>query len=564
MKYMPILIFFCVFFAGNRMSIVFSEDFSKSGNQSSSEHIAEKLHPAEDGVHMEKDDFNAIMNQLQGMKMLIEEMKLDYNSRLDKMQEKIATLEKEKAQLTEKKSPPPEVDAKPAGLEGVYVKKEEFEDVVKQVQDTEKQLKDMELKYDVIEKEEQDYITTAQISPDPETEKWSPAQPITLWSAGRNYMDIAFNGLFSAGASTDEEVQSLFGGAHDPNQRGFTLQQLETTFEGAVDPYFRGQANIIFSIDNEGESFLEVEEAFLTSMSLPLNLQVKAGTFFTEFGRHNETHPHSWVFVDQPLVNNRFLGPDGQRNPGARLAWLAPVENYTEFFIAVQNSQGETAYSFRNEEDMFGREPIETDVHNLRDMLYTPRVITAFELTDEQILMLGSSASFGPNATGRDQDTIVYGIDLFWKWKSKYAEGGFPFVSWQTEVMGRRFEAGADEGHGLSNEVFHNWGAYSHVLWGFKKRWVAGLRADYVDGLRGARAEESDEDTPDEEGGHVHGNVLGFERYRLSPNITFYLTEFSKLRLQYNYDNILGDDRTEHSLFLQFEFLLGSHGAHKF
>ena len=93
---------------------------------------------------------------------------------------------------------------------------------------------------------------------------------------------------------------------------------------------------------------------------------------------------------------------------------------------------------------------------------------------------------------------------------------------------------------------------------------MAGLRADYVDGLRGALAEESDEDTPDEEGGHLHGNVLGFERYRLSPNITFYLTEFSKLRLQYNYDNILGDDRTEHSVFLQFEFLLGSHGAHKF
>ncbi|WP_169704209.1 hypothetical protein [Candidatus Kuenenia stuttgartiensis] len=78
------------------MSMVFSEDFSKFGNQSSSEHIAEKLNLAEDGVHMKKEDFDAMMNQFQDMKMLIEEMKRDYNSRLDKMQEKIATLEKKR------------------------------------------------------------------------------------------------------------------------------------------------------------------------------------------------------------------------------------------------------------------------------------------------------------------------------------------------------------------------------------------------------------------------------------------------------------------------------------
>ena len=57
---------------------------------------------------------------------------------------------------------------------------------------------------------------------------------------------------------------------------------------------------------------------------------------------------------------------------------------------------------------------------------------------------------------------------------------------------------------------------------------------------------------------------LGYERWRLSPNLTFYPSEFSKIRLQYNYDDILENDSTEHSVFLQFEFLLGSHGAHKF
>ncbi|MBM4054819.1 MAG: zinc ABC transporter substrate-binding protein [Planctomycetes bacterium] len=231
------------------------------------------------------------------------------------------------------------MDKKSIDTESAFVKKEAFEDVVQQLRDTEQHLNDMELKYNALEKEERDNVAVTQLTPDSEPENWSPTQPITLWSAGRNYMDISFNGLFSAGASTDEDVQTLFGGGHDPNQRGFTLQQLETTFEGAVDPYFHGQANIIFQIDSEGESFLEVEEAFLTSMSLPLNLQAKAGTFFTEFGRFNETHPHSWDFIDQPLVNNRFFGGDGLRNPGARIAWLAPAENYNEL-IPLMKKEG--------------------------------------------------------------------------------------------------------------------------------------------------------------------------------------------------------------------------------
>ncbi|HEY4482345.1 MAG TPA: hypothetical protein VI489_05790, partial [Candidatus Brocadiaceae bacterium] len=376
--------------------------------------------------------------------------------------------------------------------------------------------------------------------------QWSPAQPLTLWSTGKSYMNISFDALFSAAGSTVGDLENLETGGHDPIQRGFTVQNLETVLEGAIDPYFYGFGDIVYQIDKDGESFLEVEEAYLTSMSLPLNLQVKAGTFFTEFGRLNPFHPHVWDFADQPLVNGRFLGPDGMRNPGVRLSWLAPTDNYTELFFTVQDSQGETAHSFRNEEALFGREAAETRVRAMEDMLYVPRITTSFEVTDETTVLLGASAAFGPNSTGADENTLIYGLDMFWKWKSAYAAGGFPFVTWQTEVMGRRFEAGEDVSANLPDEVLNNWGTYSQIAWGFKKRWVAGLRGDYVDGEEYAT------------------DPVGFERWRLSPNLTFYPSEFSKIRLQYNYDDILGNDSTEHSVFVQFEFLLGSHGAHKF
>lgn len=517
-------------------------------------------------IRIRKDEFDEIVGQLQGMKELLLTMERDYKERLNEMQEKIAALEKERTQTTDVVSKPASNEEESiAGTEDIPMKKEKYDTVVEKIQkmesDYDARLKEIQETYDSRLEEMQQKVAVAPQPASPETGTWSPAQPITLLSIGKSYMNVSFDGLFAAAGSTAKDLGSLSSGGHDPNQRGFTVQNLETTFDGAVDPYFKGQANIVFQIDKEGESLIEVEEAYLTSMSLPLNLQVKAGTFFTEFGRLNPIHPHAWDFADQPLVNGRFLGPDGLRNPGVRLSWLAPTSNYTELFFTVQDSHGETAYSFRNDDALFGREAVETRVRSMEDMLYTPRVTTSFEVTDETTVLLGASASFGPNSTGRDNDTLIYGLDMFWKWKSSYASGGFPFVTWQTEVMGRRFEAGEDAEAGLSDETLNNWGAYSQICWGFKKRWVAGFRVDYVDGLKEFDEHEREEE---EEGHHHHGEGLGFERLRFSPNLTFYPSEFSKIRLQYNFDDILGNDTSEHTVVLQFEFLLGSHGAHKF
>src|SRR5213593_727267 len=317
-----------------------------------------------------------------------------------------------------------------------------------------------------------------------ENKPWSPTDPIRIGTA-QNYIGISFDALVAAGYSTAEDIESLQLGGHDPKQRGFTVQNLETTFDGKVDPYFRGQANIVLQIDPEGETTIEAEEAYLETMSLPLNLQVKAGQFFTEFGRLNPTHPHTWDFVDQPLVNGRFLGEDGLRSAGARLSWLTPTPFYSELFITIANSQGGTAYSFRNEHEdvpFFGRPSTQGRVKSLNDMLFVPRYVASFNLSDSQTLVAGASAAVGPNGTGGD--TQIYGADLFWKWKSPQQHAGFPFVAWQTEGMARRFHAGAFAGDAaalpplaaLPAETLTDYGFYSQVGYGFRKGWVAAFR----------------------------------------------------------------------------------------
>ncbi len=431
-------------------------------------------------------------------------------------------------------------------------------------------------------------------TPVPVAKTWLPADPIRI-GGSRNYLNLSFDGLVAVGGSTADDPGVLQPGGHDPKQRGFTVQNLELTLEGKVDPYFRGQGNVVLQINPDGGTIVEVEEAFAESMALPWNLQVKAGQYFTEFGRLNPTHPHAWAFVDQPLVNARFLGPDGLRNPGARVSWLLPTSFFSELMLGVQNSHGATATSFRSagghahggggDALPFALRHPDNDrgLRNVNDLLLAPRWATSFDVTDAHTALFGASAAFGPNSSGSEGDsrTQIYGLDFTWKWKSSSHSGGFPFLQWQSEAMVRRYKAGAfdwdENGNGAVDdgeladvrtglpaafraETLTDSGVYSQVRYGFRQGWVAGLRFDTVWGERG----DYEAGPKSYNGGAVFSrDPMRDSRWRVSPNLTWFPTEFSKLRLQYNHDH-RRDLGADHSIWLQLEFLLGAHAAHQF
>jgi hypothetical protein len=383
----------------------------------------------------------------------------------------------------------------------------------------------------------------------------SLTQPITI-GGGKNYMNISLDGLFALAYSSARDLHNIEVGDHDPQQRGFNARNTELAFDGAVDPYFEGFANIVFKLNNDNETEVEVEEAFMQTTDLPFNLQLKGGQFFAAFGRLNPTHPHTWDFVDTPLVNGLFLGPDGLRGVGAQGSWTLPLPWYSQLIFASQNGRGSTGFSFRNPGDdgmFFDRITTDREARGLQDFVWIPRFENSVNLSDTQTVLAGVSGAFGSNETGANSRTQIYGADLLYKWKSSHAEGGFPFLKWQTEFMFRRYEAGhgADDSFPVA-ETFHDWGLYSQVLWGFKKGWVAGIRGDYVDMQNSQFTDDLDRQS----------------RWRLSANLTWYPTEFSKIRLQYNQDfleeNFFLSAREIESVFLQWEFILGAHGAHKF
>ena len=371
----------------------------------------------------------------------------------------------------------------------------------------------------------------------------------SLTSALRKFNSkIAIDGLFTVAGFSDNEHLNF--GDHDPKENGFNIQAMALNFSGGIDSYFTAEVNINTFIDR-GETKVEFEEGFLTTEALPYNLDLMGGQFFTRFGSMNTVHAHAWDFVDQPVILNRFFGPDGLRGPGLQASWLLPTPFHLKVVGSAQQAGGEIAVSFLGEAggEVGGHVLGDRRVKRAGDILYMPRVVSAFDLTDVTTLNLGASALFGPNSSSPDARTHIYGVDMNVKWQPRGQERGDHFVRWNTEFLFRDYEAGADEGNSVIQENLHDWGLYSQLLYGFNTGWATGLRFEYVNGRRGLDQVNDD---------------LRSERYRVSPNISWDMSPFSRLRLQYNLD--LAESRGHeglHGFFLQWGFALGEHGAHR-
>jgi hypothetical protein len=407
---------------------------------------------------------------------------------------------------------------------------------------------------------------------------------VALPSAGAVSADVSFIADFALAAFSDPKP--LQAGGHDPTRNGFNLQQLEMAVGAAVDPYFRLDANLVFS-----QFGVEIEEVYGTTAALPASLQVRAGQFLTRFGRFNPTHLHSWDMADQPLAWGKFFGGEGNRGLGVEASWLSPLPWYLEVVGSVSDAAGEaTARSFLGGKDQWVVDP--------RLVQLTGAVKQFFPLSDSLSLSLGVSAALGPHGTGRfdtwslgeavashdtaeravtwaglqhvgvpewngrDHRTEIAGWDLYLKFRPvgrALPSLRLPFSPWwvptlevkeqvvslQAEAMVRRRQ--------VAGGVLVDHGGYGQVFWRFAQRLAAVMRAEYVSGI-----------PADHLGGDPTDPDWTTWRTRWSTSLNFWPTEFSRLRVQYNLDRPFYRASPIHAVFATIEFGVGAHGAHAF
>ncbi len=356
------------------------------------------------------------------------------------------------------------------------------------------------------------------------------AEPEPAPSAAQNIIqsmnpDIAL--ILDVAAAYFSDDDTLQTGAHDPQRTGFNLQQLEMSIGASVDPYFRFDANLVFA-----EFGVEVEEAYATSLAFPANLQLRAGQFLTKFGRSNATHPHSWKFADQNLVNGKFFGGEGSRGLGAEVSWLAPLPWYVLVLGSTTNPWGECcARSYYGGSDI--------DLNGPQDLVYTTALRQFFPLSDNWSLYWGLSAQFGPNPTGLGNRSEIYGTDIYLRWRPVNSTSRTA-VSLTIEGMARRRQ--------VPQDVLADYGGTAQLVWEISPRWETGARYEYVTGVQDDYLEDEWFD----------------DRQRTSLQLTFYPSHFSRVRLQGNYDAPKWRDDPIWGTFLAFEVVVGAHGTHEY
>jgi hypothetical protein len=323
----------------------------------------------------------------------------------------------------------------------------------------------------------------------------------------------------AASANPDIGVIGDFQGSYTSlGKKNFDayLNETEVSLQAVVDPYARADFFVSFGRDDNGKYGVTVEEGYLTTLSLPLHLQLRAGKFKEAVGRINPTHAHALPFVDLPNAYVNYFG-DGLNDEGLSLSWLVPNKKFYQEVIVQATSGKEQSPSFyRGDNNRF---------------LYLGHLKNFFTLNDNATLELGLTGITGPNDSARV--TNIGSVDLTYKWKP-VKMNTYQSFTWQTEIYFHR--AGFTE-----TETKKSFGMYSFMQYQLSKRWFLTGRYDYAQ--------------------KPMDRTILEKAYSLTGG--WYATEFSKME----FETKITDSNRQSTYFqawLRWIFVIGAHGAHQY
>jgi hypothetical protein len=295
------------------------------------------------------------------------------------------------------------------------------------------------------------------------------------------------------------------------------LNETELSLQAVVDPYARADFFLSFGRDPEtGKYGVEVEEGYLTTLSLPARLQLKAGKFKEAVGRINPMHAHALPFIDLPNAYVNYFG-DGLNDEGASLSWLLPTKKvYQELIFQVTSGLGESPIFNRGENNR---------------LIYLGHLKNSFTLNENATLEIGLTGITGPNDSSRA--TNLGAADITYKWKPVKLNT-YKSLTWQSELY-------YSQANYTSTDSRNSFGLYSFLQYQLAKRWFLTGRYDYAE--------------------KPYDRSIVEQAYSLTAG--WYATEFSKIELEgKTTDETVGS--RYYQAWLRWIFVIGAHGAHQY
>ncbi len=333
------------------------------------------------------------------------------------------------------------------------------------------------------------------------------------------------------------------GGEAGPVTEGLSLGETEIDISASVDNWFTAWLTVPIVIE-DGETVIEVEEAWIETLGLPAGLSLRFGRFFSDIGYLNDKHAHSWDFADQPLPYQAFLG-NQYIDDGAQLRWVAPVDLFVEFGAEILRGDRYPAGGADN--SGFGAYSMHARVGG--DVGFSSSWLTGLSYLSTESTGRESGPEDEPLRFTGDSDLLM--AEFIWKWapNGNWRQRNFKFQAeylWHKEKGLYALPGGAELPWNIDQQ-----GWYAQAIYQPRPGWRFGIRYDVLSG--------------DDPGAAFDGTPLDLAagdpaRYSLMADWSH--SEFSRLRLQYTHDDagLEGDEQWG----LQYIYSIGAHGAHSF
>ncbi len=322
------------------------------------------------------------------------------------------------------------------------------------------------------------------------------------------------------------------------------IRGLELNFQSYLDPFSRIKATTHIS-----DAGVDLEEAYLTHFTVLENATLDLGRFRQQFGVVNRWHEDALDQVQYPLALRRIFGDGGLYQTGASIEWTLPKwgQAYQGLTFQVTNTENERLFG----SDTLGNPSLLFHYKNYRDLsrdTYLEFGLTGlFGWNDEWNVLKGSTLENEHDTLG----TQVFGADLSILWEPA-DRALYRNVEWRSEVYFLNRDILASDNSGRDN--LNAWGAYSYLQSKVARNLDIGIRADYY--------KPDSKDYANTAGASVVPlayTAKNAERWQICPYVTWWQSEWVKLRCEYDYAFGRGTEGTEHVLWLQAIFSAGPH-----
>lgn len=338
--------------------------------------------------------------------------------------------------------------------------------------------------------------------------------------------------------------------------RGLSLGHSELIMSANVDENFYGQLTLAFA-DHDGETEVELEEAFIQTLGLGHGFAVKGGRFLSKIGYLNQQHAHAWDFADAPLIYRGLFG-DQLIDDGLQISWLAPTDIFLELGAELLSGSG---FPAAGSNDGVGAWTVFADIGGDIGLEHSWKLGVSHWQANNIDGRSGSAHAHGdgdaetPSFSG---DSNINALSAVYKWaplgNPKEQNFKFQFEYFERQETGNIVMLNSGPPIEVTSYDGQQKGWYAQTTYKFRPQWQAGLRYDWLDSHnRGSDAGVLTEAGLDNEG-------LNPKRY--SASLDWVPSEFSRIRLQFSQDESY--EKKDQQLILQYTMSLGSHGAHQF